>query len=1078
MDVTEQVQKQSGPDNVWLTGLRTAGGGLSALAGLLGGLALVLDKTFGILDQLTKANGWVDLGLAIAGIIGVVHYLRIVRRLKRLPAPQIAAFIGPASFTQDDRDRFFGRESEIDDLCRKLADPDTVVCTVFGQSGCGKTSLVRAGIIPEVSRRFGFKGVYLRLYNRPQQSVRMVLNDLGIVWNPGHEFQYKASSTSEATPQSAEPQSTPKMLVFFIDQFEEFFLSGISEEDHSYFMTFTKELIEARQTFPSKMVFLIRSDFLYRMTELEVLTKEDILSRSNRHPLAVFDKNRAEIVIRESLRSSVKEKDILPWTDGLIESVIDDLLLEKMEIDVGDVRTFILPAELQIVCQVVQQRGWTRADQYSNKVKLIRDYVREAVESSPQPSIAEAILVALIHDNGITRANPQTPKEVSSRLEKVTLSDAVRQLEYLDRQRRLVNQVVRTTDGEIEVAYELAHEYLVTVLRPLYSQYLDKVEKANTLLHQSRKNQKYDPTFRLNFSQSWLIRRYATELLTVDDRRLIRQAEIRAAVSVGLAVAIPTILILAIRYGTERLILIQVNSQETLSVQPGINYLKPILGSDDVALDFGWSYSLASTAGSVFQRNGSLLFPTFRRDRLFSWVNTYYQDRLKEADHAESLAADLFVEQLDVNNPTGDELLVKSLSSNAPAAHALVRVHHLAEEKYKAVLLSNLQKPDPETVADSLNTLRELYGDSTELRERTKLALSQCTENVAKLAIALSYTPELESLTRCANKMIDTNHWDQVAALVVRFRLSDGDLLTRVRNALGSTEQSAFRAAAFCAGAGMIKGPAIVSALKGKLTDKNKAVKESAALTLWSLNDDSDSVRSIVREMVSSAHFMGDSYLEMALAQSVLTDEAIDRALENQVFSISTSSSRSKPLTVVELINKFVSEKPRILKDLHTQCEQPKGDFAVLLCPIRLAALGDSNKTVLDALDQDIRSGAPGTMGFVLNPEVAEYYATGFLSNATENFDQGLVRLWTLLQSQRAESSANYRLAVEYAITKLVLSGKTKSDIQSRWTEVMKSMSSWAHDRAPHHRAAYVHTWRMINEQIERDEHMLDDVHL
>jgi hypothetical protein len=108
----------------------------------------------------------------------------------------------------------------------------------------------------------------------------------------------------------------------------------------------------------------------------------------------------------------------------------------------------------------------------------------------------------------------------------------------------------------------------------------------------------------------------------------------------------------------------------------------------------------------------------------------------------------------------------------------------------------------------------------------------------------------------------------------------------------------------------------------------------------------------------------------------------------------------------------------------------------------------------------------------MLGPEIAESYATEFLSNATANFDEELVRLWTLLQSQRAESSANYRLAVEYGIAKLVVSGKTTSDVQSRWSAVMKSMSAWAHDRAPHHRAAYLHTWRLINDQIERTEHI------
>jgi hypothetical protein len=40
----------------------------------------------------------------------------------------------------------------------------------------------------------------------------------------------------------------------------------------------------------------------------------------------------------------------------------------------------------------------------------------------------------------------------------------------------------------------------------------------------------------------------------------------------------------------------------------------------------------------------------------------------------------------------------------------------------------------------------------------------------------------------------------------------------------------------------------------------------------------------------------------------------------------------------------------------------------------------------------------------------------------------------------------------------------------------MKSMSGWATDQAPHHRAAYVHTWRLINERIERERRLIRPV--
>jgi len=367
----EQPQARSSQNNPWLAGLQTAGGRLSVLAGAVGAIGLVLDRFLGILKQLKDVAPRVDLFLALAGVSALLYYYQIVRRLKRTPARQITAFIGPSSFTQADEDRFFGRDGEIDDLCRRISDQYSVVCTVFGQSGCGKTSLIRAGVIPEVERRFGYKGIYVRLYNQPEQAIRTTLDEVIGARSDGAAAA-QSSDTASASPLPAQltsaKEATGKTLVFFIDQFEEFFLSEISEVERNSFLDFLKAPLADHQPPRPKVVFLIRGDFLYRMASLEALTTEDILSRTNRFALPVFDKMRANTVIRESLMAAVGRQGPLPWTDELIDVVLDDLVLEKTEIDIGETHTFILPAELQIVCQVVQQRGWTRSDQYSNKV--------------------------------------------------------------------------------------------------------------------------------------------------------------------------------------------------------------------------------------------------------------------------------------------------------------------------------------------------------------------------------------------------------------------------------------------------------------------------------------------------------------------------------------------------------------------------------------------------------------------------------------------------------------------------------------------------------------------------------------
>jgi AAA ATPase domain len=65
---------------------------------------------------------------------------------------------GLSAFREKDGDRFFGRDQQIKDLWEKFRslyedESSTRLLTIYGPSGSGKSSLARAGLIPELSRR-------------------------------------------------------------------------------------------------------------------------------------------------------------------------------------------------------------------------------------------------------------------------------------------------------------------------------------------------------------------------------------------------------------------------------------------------------------------------------------------------------------------------------------------------------------------------------------------------------------------------------------------------------------------------------------------------------------------------------------------------------------------------------------------------------------------------------------------------------------------------------------------------------------------------------------------------------------
>jgi hypothetical protein len=69
-------------------------------------------------------------------------------------------WLGLASFTEETRQYFFGREEEVAELARRVQ--RKLLTVLFGQSGLGKTSILRAGLVPRL-RAQGYCPVYVRI---------------------------------------------------------------------------------------------------------------------------------------------------------------------------------------------------------------------------------------------------------------------------------------------------------------------------------------------------------------------------------------------------------------------------------------------------------------------------------------------------------------------------------------------------------------------------------------------------------------------------------------------------------------------------------------------------------------------------------------------------------------------------------------------------------------------------------------------------------------------------------------------------------------------------------------------------
>jgi WD40 repeat protein len=139
-------------------------------------------------------------------------------------------YLGLASFEERHRDQFFGREVEKADLLRLIRSaPSTVL---FGASGLGKTSLLRAGIFPEL-HELGFVPVYLRIRFRGDDAGAPDASPMAQVrWSLAQTFKaHGAPPPSEAEtlweyfhrPPLWSSASRLRVPVLVFDQFEELF---------------------------------------------------------------------------------------------------------------------------------------------------------------------------------------------------------------------------------------------------------------------------------------------------------------------------------------------------------------------------------------------------------------------------------------------------------------------------------------------------------------------------------------------------------------------------------------------------------------------------------------------------------------------------------------------------------------------------------------------------------------------------------------------------------------------------------------------------------------------------------------
>ncbi len=183
-------------------------------------------------------------------------------------------YAGLSSFQENDADKFFGRNREIASMMTRIRDQPLLA--VVGSSGVGKSSFVRAGVVPALKRSGEqWETLVIRPGRSPLESLAAVISPMvATAVNLADEMQEqkKLVETLRREPGHlghilrGRARRDSRRLLLFVDQFEELYTQTSDPAERAAF-TACLSAVADDATSPLRVVLSIRSDFLDRVAE-------------------------------------------------------------------------------------------------------------------------------------------------------------------------------------------------------------------------------------------------------------------------------------------------------------------------------------------------------------------------------------------------------------------------------------------------------------------------------------------------------------------------------------------------------------------------------------------------------------------------------------------------------------------------------------------------------------------------------------------------------------------------------------------------------------------------------------------
>jgi len=364
------------------------------------------------------------------------------------------------SYTLEDKDIFFGRDNEIEEIYRKFYKDKILL--VYGKSGTGKSSVINCGLMSRI----------------PKQDIYTINVRCGKAAYQNFITELKKHS-QEDTDDSAQLVEDIffkcfKPVAIIFDQFEESFILSDKKERHKLVQELNK-LLESELNI--NLVFIIREEYYANLTEFEENIPE---IESNRIRIEKMDK----ATVTDAIEKPCKICNV-GIEEGLSEKVVEQLTKQSATLELTWLQVIMdklykMAIEKDEANPVIKHEYLKKLGRIGN---VLSEFLDEQLQLMPNGEHGEAVLKTMISVDGTKKQVDlddisQTLQTTGHTLDKSAVKDILR---------HFVNVRI-ITDKDEQGYYELRHDGIAARIFERMTAIEKELMEVKTFIENSYKN--------------------------------------------------------------------------------------------------------------------------------------------------------------------------------------------------------------------------------------------------------------------------------------------------------------------------------------------------------------------------------------------------------------------------------------------------------------------------------------------------------------------------------------------------------------------------------------------------------------